>query len=130
MTGPSQEVIQREFAHHHPGVARLNNGSFGSAPKRVLDEQAQCNLQWLRHPDEFCWDPLSQGFLAARTGLADLIGAPHVDEVVLLENATTGAAVVAVDCMWGFLEGRYERGDAIIMFDCAYGAVKKCFQVN
>jgi hypothetical protein len=28
-----------EFAHHHPGVARLNNGSFGSAPRRVLDAQ-------------------------------------------------------------------------------------------
>jgi hypothetical protein len=32
-------VIEREFAHHHPGVARLNNGSFGSAPRRVLDVQ-------------------------------------------------------------------------------------------
>jgi hypothetical protein len=28
-----------EFAHHHPGVARLNNSSFGSAPRRVLDAQ-------------------------------------------------------------------------------------------
>lgn len=123
-------AIQREFAHHHPGVARLNNGSFGSAPKRVLDDQAEWNLRWLRHPDAFCWDPLSEGFLAARTGLAELIGGPDVDEVVLLENATTGAAVVAVDCMWGFLEGRYARGDGILMFDSAYGAVKKCFQVT
>ncbi|KAG0583214.1 hypothetical protein KC19_3G118400 [Ceratodon purpureus] len=121
-------VVQREFAHHHSGVARLNNGSFGSAPRCVLDDQAQWNLQWLRHPDEFCWDPLSDGFLAARKGLAELIGGPDVDEVVLLENATTGAAIVAVDCMWGFLEGRFARGDGIVMFDSAYGAVKKCFQ--
>jgi hypothetical protein len=28
-----------KFAYHHPGVARLNNGSFGSAPRRVLDVQ-------------------------------------------------------------------------------------------
>jgi hypothetical protein len=26
-----------KFAYHHPGVARLNNGSFGSAPRRLLD---------------------------------------------------------------------------------------------
>lgn len=123
-------VIQREFAHHHPGVARLNNGSFGSAPRRVLDDQAEWNVQWLRHPDAFCWGPLSNGFLAARQGLAELIGDPDVEEVVLLENATTGAAIVAVDCMWGFLEGRFERGDGIVMFDSTYGAVKKCFQVN
>ena len=123
-------VIQREFAHHHPGVARLNNGSFGSAPRRVLDDQAQWNAQWRRHPDEFCWDPLSDGFFAARQGLAELIGNPDVEEVVLLENATTGAAIVALDCMWEFLEGRYHPGDAIVMFDSAYGAVKKCFQVH
>jgi hypothetical protein len=123
-------VIEREFAHHHPGVARLNNGSFGSAPRRVLDAQAEWNGRWLRHPDAFCWEPLSDGFLAAREGLAELIGRPDVEEVVLLENATTGAAIVALDCMWGFLEGKFAPGDAIVMFDSAYGAVKKCFQVN
>jgi len=87
-------------------------------------------LQWLQHPDAFVWNPLSDGFLAARQDLADMIGAPNVDEVVLLENATTGAAVVAVDCMWGFLEGRYSKGDSILMFDSTYGAVKNCFQVK
>ena len=126
----TKAILEREFGHHHPGVARLNNGSFGSAPKRVLDDQAQWNLQWLQHPDAFVWDPLSDGFLAARQELADMIGAPNVDEVVLLENATTGAAVVAVDCMWGFLEGRYSKGDSILMFDSTYGAVKNCFQVK
>lgn len=123
-------ILEREFGHHHPGVARLNNGSFGSAPKRVLDDQERWNLQWLQHPDAFVWDPLSDGFLAARRDLAEMIGAPNVDEVVLLENATTAAAVVAVDCMWGFLEGRYIKGDSILMFDSTYGAVKKCFQVK
>ena len=126
----TRAILEREFGHHHPGVARLNNGSFGSAPKRVLDDQAQWNMQWLQHPDAFVWSPLSDGFLATRQGLADMIGAPNVDEVVLLENATTGAAVVAVDCMWGFLEGRYSKGDSILMFDSTYGAVKNCFQVR
>lgn len=123
-----EATLQREFAHHEPGVARINNGSFGSAPKCVLDDQAEWKAQWLRHPDAFCWDPLTDGFLAARKGLAELIGYPDVDEVVLLENATSGAAIVALDCMWGFLEGRFQQGDAILMFDSAYGAVKKCFQ--
>lgn len=125
-----QATLESEFSHHLPYVARLNNGSFGSAPKRVLDVQAQWNQQWLQQPDEFCWDPLTEGFLAARQQIAELIQAPSVDEVVLLENATTGASMVALDVMWAFVERKYNKGDSILMFDSAYGAVKKAFQVK
>jgi hypothetical protein len=125
-----QAVVAREFSRHEPGVARLNNGSFGSPPQCVLSNQAMWAQQWLQHPDAFCWEPLEKGFAAARQQLADLIHSPSVNEIVLLENATTGAGVVALDVMWSFLERRYEKGDSILMFDSAYGAIKKVFEVK
>ncbi len=125
-----QAVVAREFSHHEPGVARLNNGSFGSPPQSVLSNQAMWAQQWLQHPDAFCWEPLEKGFAAARQQLADLIHSPSVNEIVLLENATTGAGVVALDVMWSFLERRYEKGDSILMFNSAYGAIKKVFEVK
>ncbi len=125
-----QAVVAREFSNHEPGVARLNNGSFGSPPQCVLSNQAMWAQQWLQHPDAFCWEPLEKGLAAARQQLADLIHSPSVNEIVLLENATTGAGVVALDVMWSFLERRYEKGDSILMFNSAYGAIKKVFQVK
>lgn len=47
------------------------------------------------------------GFLVVRKGLVELIGYLDVDEVVLLENVILGVVIVVLDCMWGFLEGRF-----------------------
>lgn len=121
--------IESEFAHHKPGLARLNNGSFGSCPKSVLAAQEAASSLWLRQPDECYFGPLEQGVHRARQEVADMIRAP-VEEVFLLENVTAAASMVAVDVMWGFAEGRYNKGDSILTLNFTYGALKKAFQVS
>ncbi len=121
-------LIAREFSHHLPGMARLNNGSYGSCPRTVLEVQASWSQRWLEQPDKFYFGPLEEGLLVARTEIARLIHAP-VEEVVVLENVTAAASMIALDVMWAFAEGRFKQGDSILMLNCAYGAVKKAFKV-
>lgn len=121
--------IEEEFAHHKPGLARVNNGSFGSCPKSVLAAQAAWFRWWLRQPDGCYFGPLEAQLLRARQEVANLIHAP-VEEVFLLENVTASASMVALDVMWSFAEGRYSKGDAILMLNFTYGAMKKAFQVS
>jgi len=120
-------LIAREFSHHLPGMARLNNGSYGSCPRTVLEVQASWSQRWLEQPDKFYFGPLEEGLLVARTEIARLIHAP-VEEVVVLENVTAAASMIALDVMWAFAEGRFQQGDSILMLNCAYGAVKKAFK--
>lgn len=124
-----EDSIAEQFAHHKPGVARLNNGSFGSCPQSVLAAQAAWSHLWLTQPDEFYFGPLEEGLHAARAAIAHLIHAP-VEEVVLVENVTAAASLVALDVMWAFVEGRYNKGDSILMLNFTYESVKKAFKVN
>lgn len=119
----------REFAHHKPGLVRLNNGSFGSCPASVLAAQADWCRWWLRQPDECYFGPLEEHLYQARKEVADLIHV-HVEEVVLLENVTAAASMVALDVMWAFAEGLFSKGDSILTLNFNYGAVKKAFKVR
>jgi len=121
--------VEAEFAHHKAGLARLNNGSFGSCPKSVLAAQAAWCQSWLRQPDECYFGPLEKQLHRARREVASLIHAP-VEEVFLLENVTASASMVALDVMWALAEGRYCKGDSILTLNFTYGAVKKAFQVR
>ena len=122
-------MIAKEFAHHKPGLVRLNNGSFGSCPASVLAAQANWCHWWLRQPDECYFGPLEEHLYQARKEVADLIHV-HVEEVVLLENVTAAASMVALDVMWAFAEGLFSKGDSILTLNFNYGAVKKAFKVR
>ncbi|EFJ25765.1 hypothetical protein SELMODRAFT_232064 [Selaginella moellendorffii] len=123
-----EEMLAREFSHHRQGIARINNGSFGSCPRSVLEAQQRWHRQWLEQPDEFYFGPLEKGLRASREAIASIIRAPDVEEIVLVDNVTTAAAMIAQDMAWGFLEKRFHPGDAILMLNCSYAAVKKCFE--
>lgn len=44
--------------------------------------------------------------------------------IALVENATTGAVVVAQRLQWQFVEGVYEKGkDAVLLLNFVYGYV-------
>lgn len=90
----SEAEIRDEFSHHQPRVARINNGSFGSCPGSVLAAQRQWQLQFLRQPDAFYFNTLRNGITASRNIIKDLINANDVEEVSLVDNATTAAAIV------------------------------------
>ncbi|GAV68465.1 Aminotran_5 domain-containing protein [Cephalotus follicularis] len=121
----SPSEIQSEFSHHDPNVARINNGSFGCSPRSILAAQQQWQLNFLSQPDHFYFNDLKGGILQSRTLIKHFINADHVDEVTLVDNATTAAAIVLQQSAWSFREGKYNKGDAAVMLHYAYGAVKK-----
>ncbi|KAF2307346.1 hypothetical protein GH714_026517 [Hevea brasiliensis] len=121
----SHSQIQSEFSHHDLSIARINNGSFGSCPQSVISSQKQWQLQFLRQPDHFYYNQLKPGILHSRSIVKSLINADHVDEVSLVDNATTAAAIVLQKSARSFYEGRYDKGDVAVMLHYAYGSVKK-----
>ncbi|KAJ4955688.1 hypothetical protein NE237_012471 [Protea cynaroides] len=124
----SDSEILEEFSHHEPGVARINNGSFGSCPASIIAAQKQWQFRFLQQPDDFYFNQLKKGILESRTLIKDLINADDVEEVSIVDNATTAVAIVLQQICWAFIEGRFQRGDAVVMLHYAYGAVKKSIQ--
>lgn len=124
----TEDEIRREFAHHQQGIARLNNGSFGSCPASIIVAQKRWQLKFLEQPDDFFVNHLQKGILRSRSVIKSLINADHVDEVSLVDNATTAAAIVLQDVGWAFAEGRFQKGDAVVMLHCAFQAVKKSIE--
>ncbi|ERN02033.1 hypothetical protein AMTRI_Chr02g266160 [Amborella trichopoda] len=121
-------LVQAEFAHHESGVARINNGSFGSCPNFVLKAQCEWQKIYLQHPDRFYFGPLQQGILQSRKVIAELVNASSIEEISIVDNATTAVAIVLQKTAWAFMEGKYNRGDAVVMLHYAYGAVKTAIQ--
>ncbi|KAI3832049.1 hypothetical protein MKW92_050148 [Papaver armeniacum] len=120
--------ILNEFSHHQSGIARINNGSFGCCPASIIAAQKQWQLKYLQQPDDFYFNHLRKGILESRTVIKNLINADDVDEVSIVDNATTAAAIVLQHIAREFVEGRYQKGDAAVMLHYAYGAVKKSIQ--
>lgn len=123
-----EEEIQREFSHHQLGVARINNGSFGSCPASIIAAQREWQLKFLQQPDDFIFNHLRNGLLESRKVVKDLINADSVDEVSLVDNATTAAAIVLQQIGRGFAQGKFQKGDAVVMLHCAFQSVKKSIQ--
>lgn len=121
-------LIRREFGHHEKGVARINNGSFGSCPSSVLSAQAKWQRLFLQQPDSFFHGALQKGLSQSRQMICTLVNAAHGEEISLVDNVTTAVAVVLQQVAWGFTEGKFEKGDAVLMLHFAYGAVKKAIQ--
>ncbi|XP_058100523.1 probable L-cysteine desulfhydrase, chloroplastic [Magnolia sinica] len=117
-----------EFSHHDPTVARINNGSFGSCPSSILAVQSSYKALFLRQPDDFYFNGLKPAILRSRSSIKDLINADDVDEVSIVDNATTASAIVLQQISRAFSEGRFSPGDAVVMLHYAYGAVKKSIE--
>ncbi|XP_059648370.1 probable L-cysteine desulfhydrase, chloroplastic [Cornus florida] len=124
----SDAELRSEFAHHDPAIARINNGSFGSCPASIIAAQQLWQLRYLRQPDDFYFNQLQPSILKTRTLIKDLVNADHVDEISIVDNATTAAAIVLQQTGRAFTEGRFQKGDAAVMLHYAYGAVKKSVQ--
>ncbi|KAL6963541.1 putative L-cysteine desulfhydrase, chloroplastic [Sarracenia purpurea var. burkii] len=124
----SDAEVRSEFAHHDLAVARINNGSFGSCPASVIAAQQRWQLKFLQQPDEFYFNQLKPSILRTRNVIKDLINADDVEEISIVDNATTAAAIVLQQTSWAFAEGRFNKGDTAVMLHYAYGAVKKSVQ--
>jgi selenocysteine lyase/cysteine desulfurase len=120
--------IESEFSHHDTTVARINNGSFGSCPSSILSAQQQWQLKYLRQPDQFYFNYLKPAINNSRSIIKDLVNAQHLDEISIVDNATTAAAIVLQHTAWCFREGKFNKGDVVVMLHYAYGAVKKSME--
>ncbi|GAA0183082.1 hypothetical protein Leryth_011598 [Lithospermum erythrorhizon] len=116
--------IAAEFSHHDPAFARLNNGSFGCCPSTIISAQKKWQLKFLENPDYFYFNTLQPSILRSRHLIKSLINADDVEEISIVDNVTTGAAIVLSDTTWSFFTGHFNQGDAVLILQKAYGAIK------
>ncbi len=98
----------------------LNHGSYGAAPKVVLDAQSRWRRRMEQEPVRFMTDELPTHLRAAATDLAAYLGAGG-DDLVFVDNATT-----AVNAVLRSLD--FEPGDEIVTTTHAYNAVRNAIE--
>ncbi|KAH9733841.1 putative L-cysteine desulfhydrase [Citrus sinensis] len=124
----SDTELLSEFSHHAQNKARINNGSFGCCPKSVLSAQQKWQLEFLKQPDDYYFNRLKDGIFKSRLAIKELVNADHIDEISIVDNATTAIAIVLQSVAWEFLQGKFNKGDAAVTLQYAYGAVKKSLE--
>jgi isopenicillin-N epimerase len=99
------------------GLAYLNHGGYGLTPKPVLRVQSRLKEEMERDPARFLDEPiLEPRLLGARRAAAEALGA-QVDDLVFLENATTGVNAVLQSVA-------LPAGAEILILDHTYPAVR------
>jgi isopenicillin-N epimerase len=100
-----------------PAFAYLNHGGFGVTPEVVFAEQDRWRARIERNPTHFLTFEVEEALRAALVPVAKALGAA-VEEVVFVENATTGlnAVLRSLD---------FEPGDAILITSLSYPAIRK-----
>ena len=120
------ELRRAEFGHLDPSVVRLNHGSYGSAPRCVLEQQAALRDAQHANPDLFLGPVLGTKMAEARVAVASLMGG-DAENYALLDNATTAASTVALHVAARFQSGEYSRGDRILVTRWMYDSCFKAF---
>src|SRR5687768_1730058 len=103
-----------------PGVAYLNHGSFGPAPRPVREAWRRWNDELQAEPVDFFNRIMPDAFDAALARLADLVGT-RIENLVFVDNATAGMNVAADSV-------RLSPGDEVLITDHDYGAVIRIWQ--
>ncbi|KAI3524261.1 hypothetical protein L1887_02914 [Cichorium endivia] len=85
-------------------------------------------LRFLEQPDDFYFNYLKPSILRSREAIKTLINADHVDEISIVDNATTVAAIVLQQVKWSFFESKFNPGDTAMKLHYVYGAIKKYVQ--
>ncbi len=112
-----------EFARHwtlDPAVAFLNHGSFGAAPRPVLDAQEAWRERMEAEPVRFFSRELEPAMDAARQALGAFVGVDP-DDLAFVPNATAGFNTVLRSL-------RFAPGDELLTTDHAYNAAKNAME--
>ena len=99
-----------EYAKHwalDPSVAFLNHGSYGAAPKAVLESQRRWQDTMEAEPVRFFTAELPEALVTTRARLAAFLGC-DTDGLVMVPNATLGVATALLSAPLG-------PGDEIIV---------------
>ena len=110
-------VPMRQYFQYSPSYRPLNHGSFGTYPLPVLQQLQQYQLAAEQRPDAFIRYTYPRLLDESRQAVAEMLHVP-AGEVVFVPNATTG-----LNSVLRALE--YKKGDVIVYFATAYGAVEK-----
>ncbi len=103
-----------------PAVAFLNHGSFGAAPRAVMEVYQTWQLHLERQPVAFFLGEMFAELERARAAVGEVVGAP-ADDLVFIPNATTAVNIVARVLPLG-------PGDEILLSDHEYGACLKTWR--
>ncbi|KAL0581648.1 hypothetical protein V5O48_000349 [Marasmius crinis-equi] len=107
-----------EYFNFDKDYTNMNHGSYGSAPKPVLDAYQSLLAQSEGAPDIFhrlSYIPL---LVKSRERVAKLVGVRDVDELVFVTNASHGINTV----LWNF---QWEKGDVLIPCNTTYGSISR-----
>ncbi|KZT57914.1 PLP-dependent transferase [Calocera cornea HHB12733] len=113
MTGFGKAMLS-EFCFEE-GYVNLNNGSFGSLPRQVLDATEIMAREAESAPDLFMRRTYLQLLANVRSRVSKFINA-EADECVIVPNSTHGINTVLMNIDW-------KDGDIIVAFTTTYGAV-------
>ena len=103
-----------------PGVHYLNHGSFGPAPRCVIEAHHEWFQRLQSEPMDFLTRQAEPALDEARRRLGRFVGAP-ADDLVFVDNATMAMNVVAANI-------RLEPGDEVLTNDHEYGAVLRIWE--
>lgn len=118
----------RALFEYEAGYRPLNHGSYGTAPRAVREARERYQRRHEARVDAFRRFEEPAMLVAARAAVAPLLGAAvHVDEVVLVANATTG-----VNAVVGNLAARWSAadGDAVLYLSLIYDACRKTLEAH
>lgn len=110
-------MTHRDVWSLDPDVAHLNHGSFGAAPRRVLEAQEALRRTMERNPMVFMEELYQPALDRARAALAGFVGADP-DGLVFVRNATEG-----VNAVLQSLAPRLEPDANVVLTSHGYGAV-------
>lgn len=103
-----------------PSIRFLNHGSFGAAPRAVLEEQSRLRAEIEREPVAFLGRGIGVRLDAARDALARFLGAASRD-LVFVPNATTGVSSVLRSLA-------LSPGDELLTTSHAYNACRNALE--
>jgi len=98
-----------------PTTVHLNHGSFGAAPRGVIEARRAWEDRIEADPVRFMWDEVEGELTAVAHTIAGFVGA-HGRDLALVENATTGVNTVLRSLEW-------TPGDRIVLLCHRYDAV-------
>ena len=109
----------RRLFNFAPDYTPLNHGSFGTYPRNILEHRTQLLRDWEARECIYNLHTYPVKLRESRATVAPLLGVDvHVDEVVLVANATTGVNVILRNL-------RYEEGDVILYPSTVYDSCLK-----
>ncbi|MFK7930020.1 MAG: aminotransferase class V-fold PLP-dependent enzyme [Myxococcota bacterium] len=103
-----------------PTTVHLNHGSFGAAPRVVIEARRAWEDRIEADPVGFLWDEVEAELTAVAHTIASFVGANGQD-VALVENATTGVNTVLRSLQW-------QPGDRVVLLSHRYDAVYNSVQ--